>query len=308
MRKTVNTNHIAGWIYQHDLAERQTGPNSKNPGTDYISGTISVVTDDAGLNVVPIHFSFVTPTTKNGGSNATYNVLKNIINGVYKTVMSDGKDNASKIVVDTAIDLNEFYSDRSGTEELVSVKRNEGGFVHIVTDIDPDEKKRNKFTVDMLITSVVVREAEDDKPAKATIKGAIFNFRNALLPVEFAVYNPNAIAYFEGLGASAKAPVFTKVAGRQISETVVNSITEECAFEGEALVRETPSSNKEYVITWAATEPYAWDEEGSITAQELTEAMAARQTYLATLKARNDEYKASRNAPAAAPAEGGFNF
>ena len=39
-------------------------------------------------------------------------------------------------------------------------------------------------------------------------------------------------------------------------------------------------------------------------------AIAARETYLATIKQRQDEYKASKNAAsaAAAPAKTGFNF
>ena len=134
MRKVINKMHINGYLYQHDLVEKVSGEKSKNPGTSFITGTIEIATDDDCINVVPVHYTYVTPTTKNGGSNNTYIVLKNIISGVYKTVMSDGKDKATKIVVDTAIDLNEFFSDRSGKEELVSVKRNEGGFIHVVND------------------------------------------------------------------------------------------------------------------------------------------------------------------------------
>ena len=36
--------------------------------------------------------------------------------------------------------------------------------------------------------------------------------------------------------------------------------------------------------------------------------MTQRQTYLATIKQRQDEYKAAKNASIAAPAPGGFNF
>ena len=51
------------------------------------------------------------------------------------------------------------------------------------------------------------------------------------------------------------------------------------------------------------------DDEETITAKELTEAMANREVYLAGIKQRQDEYKASKAAPAAAaPATGGFNF
>ena len=53
---------------------------------------------------------------------------------------------------------------------------------------------------------------------------------------------------------------------------------------------------------------YAWDDESTITTAELTKAMADRETYLATVRQRQEEYKASKNQPAAAPANQGFNF
>ena len=148
----------------------------------------------------------------------------------------------------------------------------------------------------MLITNVRIIDADEEKnlPAKASIKGAIFDFRKTLLPVEFSAINPNAMSYFEGLGASSKEPVFTRVKGHQVSETVVRKIEEESAF-GEPSVREVTSNRKDWVITWAQGEPYDWDDESTITANELKEAIAARETYLATVKQRYLEYKASKN-------------
>ena len=78
MKKNMtNEAFVTGYIYSHDLKEKVTGPTSKNPGTEFIQGTLNIVTDNAGLNVVPIYYSYVTATTKNGGPNNTYNVLKN---------------------------------------------------------------------------------------------------------------------------------------------------------------------------------------------------------------------------------------
>ena len=68
------------------------------------------------------------------------------------------------------------------------------------------------------------------------------------------------------------------------------------------------TTRKDFVITGASVTPYEWDDENTMTAAELTEAIAARETYLATIKQRQDEYKASKNAAAAAPAKSGFNF
>ena len=130
------------------------------------------------------------------------------------------------------------------------------------------------------------------------------------MPIEFSAINPNAISYFEGLGASSKEPVFTRVKGRQVSETITRKITEESAF-GEASVREVTSNRKDWVINWAQSDPYVWDDESTITAAELTEAMSNREVYLAGIKQRQDEYKASKgqaSAATATPAKGAFNF
>lgn len=311
MKAMINKSHIEGILYEHDLELKTSGPNSKNPGTEFISGTVSIATDDAGVNVVPVHFTYVTATTAKGNANATFTTLKNIIDGVIGTQMKDGKDKAGKLRIDSALGLNEFYSDRNGKEELVSAKRNEGGFVHTCDVLNEDEKTRNTFECDMLITNCRRIEADPEKniAEKVIVKGAIFDFRKSLLPIEFTALNPNAMNYFEDLGASQSNPIFTKVWGRQVSETVVKKTVEESAF-GEAAVKETKSTRRDFVITGASKEPYVWDDESTMTATELQEAIANREVYLAGVKQRQDEYKASKGqAPAnAAPAAGAFNF
>ena len=310
MKKMVNRTHIEGLVYEHDLTVKVTGENSKNPGTEFITGTLSVATDNKCLNIVPVHFTYVTATTAKGGANATYNILKNIIDENIKSVMAHGQNVAGKVRIDSAIGVNDFYSDRNGDVELVSAKRNEGGFVHQISALAEDETTRNTFEADMLITGVTHKEADDEHniDEHAIVKGAVFDFRGALLPVEFTAKNPAAIAYFEGLGASTKEPTFTKLWGVQNSTTVVRSIVQESAF-GEAKVREVPNSRKEWVITGAIPEPYIWDDEETMTAAELQKAIADREIYLATIKQRYEDYKNQSKAPAAVPANaGGFNF
>ena len=307
-KKIINQTHIEGALYQHDLTLKVTGENSKNPGTEYISGIIEIATDDAGINIVPVHFTYVTATTSKGTANATFNVLKNIIDRVYKTVMTDGAENATMLRIDSAIGLNEFY-DRN--DQFVSVKRNEGGFVHVTATIAEDERTRNTFDCDIIINNVTHVEGDEDKGTtdKAVVKGVIFNFRNDVMPVEFSAINPKAIDYFEGLGASNSNPIFTRIKGRQISESIVRRVEEESAF-GEPSIKEYKSTKKDFVITWAMPEPYIWDDDSTITARELTEALAAREITLAEIKKRNDEYKASQGRTPAntAPAPGVFNF
>ena len=311
MKKTmINQTHLEGILYEHSLEAKVSGDTSKNPGTPFISGSISIATDDAMTNIVPVHFTYVTANFGSGKPNDTYTTLNNIINGTFGTYMKDGADKAVKLRVDSALGLNEFFTDRNGKEELVSAKRNEGGFVHRIDALDEDEKTRNTFKVDMLINCVTHVDGDPERGTtdKCIVKGAIFDFRKSLLPIEFSATNANAMRYFENLGATQREPVFTCVWGRQVSETIVRQIVTESAF-GEDEVREVKNTRRDFVITGAAKEPYLWDDESSITAAELNEAIQKREVDLAAMKKRQDEYRASRNTVSqAAPAQGGFNF
>lgn len=307
----INQTHVEGVLYEHALEAKVSGDTSKNPGTPFITGTISIATDDAMTNIVPVHFTYVTATFGSGKPNDTYTTLNNIVNGTFGTYMKDGADKAVKLRVDSAIGLNEFFTDRNGKEELVSAKRNEGGFVHKVDALDEDDKVRNTFKTDMIINCVTHVDADEEKglPEKCVVKGAIFDFRKSLLPVEFSATNLNAMRYFESLDATQRNPVFTCVWGRQVSETIVKQIRTESAF-GEDEVREVKNTRRDFVITGASKEPYVWDDESSITVAELNAAIQKREIDLAAMKKRQDEYKASKNriTPVAAPTQGGFNF
>lgn len=305
MKKISNKVILSGYLYDHDLQERVTGPASKNPGSPFITGTISIATDDNLENVVEVHYSFVSPTNSKGTANTLYAILSDIINGKVKTVMRDGADAASKLSATSAVDLNEFYSTRSGSEELVSVKRNEGGFLRLIKDLPLTPDDRNLFDVDMLITGIrhVDENPERALPAKTILKGAVFNFRNELLPVEFSVVKDNAMNYFEGAEISEKNPMFTHIKGREVTETVTKTIVEEGAF-GEDSVREVTSSRKDYVVYWAAKDPYVFDDESTITKDEIKKAMETRNIKLADLKSRLVTVKK----PAATEAVDKFDF
>lgn len=310
----VNNTHIEGYVYEHKLEKKVSGENSKNPGTEFITGTVSIATDDNMLNVVQVHFTYVTEVTSKGKPNATYGVLMNIIEGKIGSAMEHGKENAGKIRIDSALGLNEWYDTRTAGNPLISVKRNEGGFAHVTQELN-SENQRATFEVDMVITGATRIDADDERnqPEKVTVKGCIFDFRKSLLPVEFTVLNPKAMDYFENLGASSKTPVFTKVSGQQVSKTIVKTIEEESAF-GEASVKEVRNTQRDFVITWAQAAPYEWDSEDTLLASELGEMIAAREVYLADVKKRQDEYQASKGsafnaAPAtSSPAKGEYKF
>ena len=164
--------------------------------------------------------------------------------------------------------------------------------------MNADEKARSYFETDILITGV--REVEENPergtPAKLVIRGYIFDFRKAVMPIEYDVINPSGMKYFASLECSEKRPFFTKVWGRQVSQTSYREIREESQF-GDANVKMVPTSNK------------AYDEEG-ITAIEFAEALQNREVYLATVKQRQEDYQNSKKAtaPVASAAASGYNF
>lgn len=314
MRKTINTTHIEGWLYQHALSLKVTGEKSKNPGTQFINGTIDVATNDAMTNIVTIHFSYVTPTyAKSGSPNATFNALQNIINGVTCNVIEHGADRAAKIRIDSQVGLNEFWSTRNNPEgEVVSQIRNEGGFIHVVQTVAAAEGLRDIFKTDMIVTGVRRIEADPTRgrEEKVEIKGYVFDFRNALLPVTYYAYG-GGMDHFEALEASVNNPVFLCVNGHQVSKTVTTVRESENSGWGETFAQEVTSTQREFVVT-GADSPYEWDTEESITAQEYKEALQNREMAIAEIKSRQEEYEASRaqtQAPAgAANFASGFNF
>ena len=195
MKTMINKVHLEGKLYQHNLTLKKTGANSKNPGTEFISGTIDIATNDALTNIVSVHYTYVVATypAKNGKPerpNPNFDILADIIAGKYTTVMGSGADSATKISVDSNIGVNDFYTDRQldekGEPTLVTAKRNEGGFIHIINALRTDENRRNTFETDILITGFSIKEADEENgyPEKGIIKGAVFDFRNSLLPVE----------------------------------------------------------------------------------------------------------------------------
>ena len=292
MRKNVNRVNLQGYVWGFNL-EVKTGKTegSKMFGKQYINGTLEVAVDEACLNVIPVYFSCVTPEFGiSGKTNATYGVLEKIINE-NKTVQSCGKDGAMKIKVDTALGVNDFINKN---DEMISVKRCDGGFVSFV-DALPEEDKRNEFTMDMLILNATRTEADPERHIDrdyVTVKGFVFNYTNAILPADFRVYIPQGMEYFENAEPSKAEPLYTQLSGYINCSTIKEQREEESAF-GEARVITTERKTREWVVKWAKPTPYEIGED--ITKEEFAQAMADRELVLANVKKRDEEYKASKN-------------
>ncbi len=296
----INTEKIEGYVYSigsnfNQLSERVTGENSKNPGTKYIAGDLDIAVDEAALNVITIHYTYVTETYASGKANNTYTALKRIIDNPDKMWINGGKDNAYKVqCTGVSIALNDFIAS-DGTK--VAAMRNENGFCTIVTELGP-EAERNTFSADMLITKVTRKEADPDKNIEedyVTVGGAIFGFGPILLPVTFVVRNEMGMNYFENLDAAPSNPVFTKVWGRINSLTVKTERTEESAF-GEAAVQTYERKSREYVITGTAKVPYDFGDEEVLTTADVNAMVQKRQEMLAEVEKRYNDRQAKNAA------------
>lgn len=292
IKKTRNNVYVEGRVYQHDLKIKTVqNEKSANYGKEFIAGDLSVATDEDGLNVVTIHYTYVTPTTKAGGSNATFDALKKIIDD-NKTWIQVGKDEAVKVKINSSLALNDFYN-RDNT--LVSAKTIEGGFVTIVNAINVDETKRSRFNTDIVITKVTHIEADEEKGITedfTRISGAVFNFRNAILPIDFIVRNPNGMRYFEGLDITPSEPVFTRVEGNIVSQTISKEIEEDGAFG--KTIRKVDRKLREWCVDWASPTPYEFGEENVLTIEDLQKASQDRELHLAEVKKNHEDYLASR--------------
>ena len=287
MKKMINKSHIEGYLYESTIEEKVAGAAAAKPGSKYINGKISLeITED---NVVTVDI-YESEYTQKGTKNQKYDTLKNII--AAGTVLLNGRDNAARVRIDSAVSLNDWYRPDG---ELVSTLRNFNGFTHIVTD--------NKFTpsatfeVDALITSVTddMTKNEDGtlEPNGALVINAfIFDYANKIMPVKFLIENENGVKYFRDLEQNT----FTKVWGNIVTQTTTSTKIEESAF-GEDKVVEFSNSRKKYVVTGTNKDPYLFGDVLSI--KQVQDAIAARDLMLSDLKTKTEA--ARKKSETAAP-------
>lgn len=312
MKQTmINREDIEGRLYDFDLNVKEVqNQGSTYYGKPFISGIVSIATDEDGLNVIDVHYTFITEVTSNNKNDSRYPALKRIME-TGKTWVKDGKEAATKLKINSAAALNDFYP--QGGDELVSQQRNESGFITFLSTLIPEGTNRHKFTFDTVINRVEVKEPED-APMYAQIRCAIFNFRKDILPFTLIARDPGAIDYFESLGVNEGEPVFTQVWGEIVNTTQKVKKEIESAW-GAPQVEYSERTAKEWVVTGARPDPYGFGDASNITAEEINAALAKRNVDLEVIKTRAKQYYAERgNAIPSAPAptntvpQGKFNF
>lgn len=307
MRKNINSVTVTGRIFEHKL-ELKTVQNQKsaNYGKEFIGGKLDLAIDDEGLNVIPVFYTYVTATTKAGKPNKTFEVLKKIIDK-NQTWVDVGKENAMIVKVSSAINLLDFYN---RDNELVTSQRVEGGFVEEVSVMPTEDSgKLHDFTADMVITKTVRVEIDPEKNINEEfmrIRGVVFDFRNAILPIELILRNPKGMDYLENANINSKNPMYTKVWGKIDCATVVKKIVEESAWD-EPKVSYVEEKKKEWRLTGLKGVPYEFGEEGILTMDELIKAQQDREVYLADVKKKAEEYQMSLASKSTAPASFAMN-
>lgn len=295
--KFNNSVSIKGYVFNHSLSKKVSGPNSKTPGVAFISGDLNVATDPEAMNVVPVHFTYVTETYKNGNANATYALLSQIIdeNNTYEV---NGKS-ALKVRIDASIENNDFVT-RDG--EMASPKRVGGSFAHPETG-DIETIGCAEFKADMLIEKYVEVEV-DNGDNYGRLSGYVMNFRNEFVEVDFTIRSQGGMNYFDGLDVSVSQPVLTQVWGDIVSTTIETKTETESAF-GAPTVKISTRNLRSWDVVGASPEPYEFGDDGAMSAADVTKLKAIRATYLDGVRKRHDEYQASREGnafAAAAPA------
>ena len=291
MKDFLNRVHVEGRVFNHTLQARVTGEQSKNPGTPFIQGQINVATDEEGINIVPVQFTYVTEFySKSGKPNDTYKVLMQIIEED-KCWEKNGKDGAPQIRIDGDIEVNDFLG-RDG--EMVEAKRVRGSFVHYAQGnfgLNKDENKRNTFEADMLIAAVIDQEVENGDDY-INLRGYVFAYRGALVPVIFSVRSKGGIDYFHKCDISNENPLLTKVWGNIVSTTQKIERETESAFGG-TKVDVTTRTFRAWEVDGCAIEPYEWDDESTITIDEFKNLLDERAQKIAAEKKRAEDYQAS---------------
>lgn len=287
----VNKCAVQGYIFNRGegrraLQKRVTGENSKNPGQEYIQGELNIATDEDATNVVTVWFQYVAPTWPAKGDkperpNTTFQTLETIINSAV-TYEEVGK-NATTVRIDGNIGVNDFYT-RDG--ELASPKRIEGSFVHLMNSTEKIADRPATFEADMIISAAAEREMENEEENYVNLNGYVFNFRNDVLPVTFTVRTDAGMKYF----LDQDYPMVTKVWGDIVSSIVKTEHITESAF-GAPTVDVTTRSIRSWDVIGASAEPADWDDESTITRDELKDKVRERETRLAEQKKRDEEYR-----------------
>ena len=202
--KTFNQINMDGMLYNYklEIVDTQKG--------EAISGDVTVQVDAEGTTATLRYFAY--PTYNNGKENRTFGILKDMLDGKYKTVTENG-DDADWIALSGSIDSSYFMPQgQNDIEEMACAQKARGSF------INANQKKqyRNSWKLDMLITDIQMVDADEEKGLDAYLKVNgywIDDYRDLIKFVKLQARTEAAMAYISGLEASQNHPYYVNVRG-----------------------------------------------------------------------------------------------
>lgn len=284
-----NNINIVGYVWNHNLSIRTTGENSKNPGTEFINGTIGIATDNDGLNIVNVRYTYETEVwAKSGKKNSKFGILKKIIDD--NPVGSEkGLNNAMKVNLTATAAVNIF---RGRDNEIVEGKTIAGGFIN--EGWRAGTQPGATFNFDMIITGVVDQEPEGRDPYVNLNGYVVDDYRQSLIPLQISCTGKDGVKYFQAQDASTNEPFITNVWGNIIN-TVQEVKTETKSAFGAPKVNSTPRTFRVWDVTGASEDSLEFDDESTLTAKEYKKMVEDYAEYKASEIKRIEEYEASRN-------------
>lgn len=317
--RATNSIIYTGKLYDFDITIRQAKDASKG----YMAfGTLQFAISDNGETIVPLKF-FTNSLTKAGAPNKLFTQLFDILKGAAVIANRQEKDTVfeikKKIEVDKLaqeISASLSLKPRMSGIENVPVMRAGGGFSsnmflnaqneEVVSverqlgflSLSNSTELGSSFEADAYLVSATPRLDKDGaETGEVNLKALLFDFRDAVIPVNFRTVDEGAYDYFSGLLEDEETRM-VKLNGFELSQVLVQESAPAPVTHGwgqQPTVRQIKTYDKAFIAKGASVCSKPWSEE------ELKKSMAQynidKEQKFADLRARK---AAPQKAPVAA--------
>lgn len=292
--------HVEGYFYDvgsgnnaltMKTVERKDSPNF---GMNFFNGELLIATDEACTNIVSIHYTYepefrVNKETKEKTANKNFAAIKKLLDE-NKSVIAVGKDEATKLSINTSMTENAWYSAQNN--EVRSTARLEGGWITTNVLLNPDENERAVFEINAFLNTDAVKHVQhDDGDDTLRLHCGVFNFRNDISIVDF-VGGSAQVDFFEDIVSDG--PVFACLIGVLDFKNIELTKTEEGAFG--PVVRKISHKKKDYVITNVINYDRHLEDGNPLNSENITKAIQDREVRLAAVKTNYEDYQANKAA------------
>ena len=246
---------------------------------------------------IPVYL-FANKMTNKGGPNPAYASIEKVMNE-FVSIAAGGIDAADKIRITGAnIRMNEYYNQNG---QLNSYPRINASFITKITD-DSKFSPEATFSVIFVVGNMAYETDKDGVQIdnKYKIRGILPQYGGSVDVVDFFATSPSVIDAVSSYWTQGDT---VKVNGKLNFTSTVEEKTVEVDF-GEPRIEKKTVSVSELIITGGSQTPLEGD--FAYNADEIHEALDARQAKLAEMKEKSKS-KESASKAASAPAKKSFN-